>query len=53
MPDTDGGCADHRETMRLIAFRKRLNDAEETLSPEERIELEKEVAALEKHLGLS
>jgi len=43
-------CIEHRETMQLLALKKRL--AEEKLDPAERKELEELIRNLEKELGL-
>ena len=44
-------CSMYREEMQLLALRRRLND--ESLSTEERCELEAEIKALETHMGLA
>ena len=43
-------CTEHRETLLLLALKKRL--AEETLQPEERQELEAEIRRLEERLKM-
>jgi hypothetical protein len=43
-------CIEHRETMQLLALKKRL--AEEKLEPGERKELEELIRKLEEKLGL-
>lgn len=43
-------CIEHRETMQLLALKKRL--AEEKLEPAERKELEELIRKLEEKLGL-
>ena len=43
-------CAEHRETLRLLALKQRL--AEKDLSLEERVILEAEAAELETELGM-
>jgi hypothetical protein len=43
-------CNEHRETLQLLALKKRL--AEEKLGPKEREELEELIRTLEKKLGL-
>jgi hypothetical protein len=43
-------CSEHRETMQLLALKKRL--AEETLSPREKRELEAEIRQLEEKLKM-
>jgi hypothetical protein len=44
-------CSMYREEMQLLALRRRLND--DSLSAEERCELEAEIKALEIRIGLS
>jgi hypothetical protein len=43
-------CSEHRESLQLLALKKRL--AEEKMDPEERKELEELIWNLEKKLGL-
>jgi hypothetical protein len=43
-------CAEHRETLRLLALKQRL--IEEDLDPEEKKDLEEEAALLEAKLGM-
>lgn len=43
-------CSEHRETLLLLALKKRL--AEETLPPRERKELEAEIRRLEERLKM-
>jgi hypothetical protein len=43
-------CSEHRETLLLLALKKRLT--EETLSPRERKEVEAEIRRLEKRLKM-
>lgn len=44
-------CAEHRDTLLLLALRRQL--AEDDLSPEERATLEAEAARLEIRLGMT
>jgi hypothetical protein len=44
-------CSMYREEMQLLALKRRLND--ESMSAEERCELEAEIKALEIRMGLS